>query len=567
MSASEKSGWDRILATIQENAAQEALDFGGRGVVVHSSELQRILSLPRRILDPASVFDCTKHFRKPGGTMEILPIQNACLAEAAVCNGLFAPVAVGAGKTLVTLLLAEAMNSKCAVLLVPPDLKKQLAREIEEVYGPHFHLPLDRLKILAYSQLSSPKFAEILDFVNPDLIIADECHNLRRKQSVRTKRFLDYMKEHAECRFAGLSGTVTSRSIRDYAHLIELALRKNSPLPGGRNSWGELLDWSSVLDADVPDYSRKRPGALKKLCAPGETVRQGFRRRLVQTKGVVATAEDRLGMSLIVRRLNPKVPDVVTRQMQLTEETWAIGEDELEDPMAMARVRKQLSQGFYYRWAWPNDEPDLEWIEARRAWHKEIRDFLTYHSRKGVDSPHLYEKAVIMGGVKSHAYADWAKVMDRKKPPTVPVWLDDFVIEYAIKWANKDGGIIWYEHKCIGEWLAQKSGFPHYGAGTDSSEATAPVIICSIRSQGTGKNLQYVYSRNLVLSMPSNGGEVQQLFGRTHRRGQPADEVTYDWLGHAEVLTDAIDHAVSDSQYVQETMERRKLLYCTRIDG
>lgn len=567
MTEPKKRVWEEIFDDMQKQVKQQNVEFGGRGEVVHSSELQRVLGLRRRILNLDTVFDCTDHFRKEAGTMQLLPIQNACLADACVANGLFGPIAVGAGKTLVTLLLPEAMNSECTVLLVPPSLKKQLKREIDEVYGKHFNLPMDRLKILTYHELSSPKFSEILDFVNPDLIIADECHKLRRKDAVRTGRFLEYMKDHPKCRFVGLSGTVTGRSIKDYAHLIELALGKNSPLPG---TWGELLDWASCIDADVPDHSRRHPGALRKFCGPGETIREGFRRRLVQTEGVVATAENQLGVSLILQQRSPDVPAIVSQQLQRTKDTWTIGDEEFEDHLALARATRQLSQGFYYRWAWPNGVVDVEWVEARRAWHKEIREFLKHKSRKGVDSPLLYTNAVINGVVSSETYSAWARVKNRKVPPTIPVWLDEFVIDDAIEWANAvkltEPGIIWYEHKCVGEWLAQKSGLPHYGAGTDASVATAPVIICSIRSQGTGKNLQF-FSRNLVLCMPANGAATEQLLGRTHRMGQKSDEVVVEWLGHMDVLREALEQSERDAAYVAEsTGQRQKLLYCTRID-
>ncbi len=564
-----KRPWEEVWDDMQKTSAQQLADFGGRGIVVESSELERVRNLPRRVLDLENIYDCTDHFRKEGGTMELYPLQNACLVEACLADGLVGMLAVGAGKTLVTLLIGSAMSSRMAVLLVPSQLKEQLNREIDELYGKHFNIPMDQIKIISYNELSSVRFATVLELINPDLIVLDEAQHLSRK-STRQDRFFAFMDDHPACRLVALSGTMTQRSIKDYARIMEYALRKNSPLPGAAAGRGTLLDWASVLDAGVPDHSRKRPGALKKFCAKGETVREGFRRRLIQTQGVVASGEDELGVSLVVCRKDLDIPALLQKQMDTTQEDWTIGDEEFEDHLALARTMRQLAQGFYYRWAWPNDVKDTEWLEARSAWHKEIRQHLTYNSRPGADSAKLYTNAVLCGAIDSPSYAAWAKVMNRPEPPTVAVWLDQFVIDYAIEWAKKSvkkaPSIIWYTHKCVGEWLAQKSGFAHYGAGKDASTAKEPVIICSIASQGTGKNLQHVYSRSLVLDLPPNGKVVEQLFGRTHRNGQKADGVLYDWLGHTPELIAGLAQAIIDAEYVVEsTGQRQKLLYCDMI--
>ena len=65
--------------------------------VVRSGELERILALPRRVLDLEKVPDVTPLFRRDGGSMCFWPIQSAALVEAAEANGLFAAVAVGCG--------------------------------------------------------------------------------------------------------------------------------------------------------------------------------------------------------------------------------------------------------------------------------------------------------------------------------------------------------------------------------------------------------------------------------------------------------------------------------------
>lgn len=546
------------------------------GVVTNSAELARICGLPRRVLDFGSVEDVTPLFEK-SGQLRFRPIQSAALIEAAKADGLFAPIGVGWGKTLIGLALPEAFDAKNAVYLVRPDLKRQLEREIEDFYGKHFDLPLDRLTIVSYTELSSASKATILEQIEPDAIICDEAHCLRHKTSARTKRFLRYAAEHPACKYAFMSGTMTTRSIHDYGHLIELALRKNSPLPRG---YRELSDWAGALDVD-PEY-RMNPGALKKLCKESEPVRKGFQRRLVQTEGVVATEEGSIGTSLVIRKRRAAIPPEVQAAMATVNKKWVIGDEELTDATEKARVLRQLASGFYYYWVWPNNDPDIEWLDARAAWNKEVRERLK-HATEGLDSPYLLARAAERyrqwerkgrprpkpdKAWDSGAWEAWRRVRDRPPPPTAAVWLSEFLIEDAIAWAKKQDqpAIIWYSSTAIGELLAQRSGFPLFGAATDASDQKADVIIASIRTQGTGKNLQH-YSRNLIMELPPNGTTVEQLIGRTHRPGQTSDDVIVDWFGHTEQLEECMTRVLADSEYMEQTTgQRQKVLYAARIN-
>jgi hypothetical protein len=560
-------------------ANKDARDAGFAGSVANSPEFARIMQVPRRILDLDEVTDLTSIFRKDGGTMDLRPIQSAALIDAHTANGFLGPIGVGHGKTLISLLLPEAMDSERTVLLVPPQLRDQLTREIVEVYGPHFNLPLERIvQVVAYSELSLAKNAELLDALDPDLIVADECHNLKRAQSARTKRFLRYMRENPHCRFCGMSGTMTNRSIKDYAHLLELALRKNSPLP---NSYKELCDWSGALD--VKPAKLMLPGVLKELCNEKENVRQGYRGRLIETLGVVATEESALGTSILVRNIKPDaVPASIEAAIAEVKRYWSYNGEEFSDPLAFWRFQRQISCGFYYRWVWPDGKPDEEWLEARSAWKKAARDKIKL-GRKGMDSEFLVASAAERWRQKTQEdkefkpgttffaceeWLAWREVKGRYKPtpPTEAVWLSDFVAVDAIKRAKKlvKAGrkvIIWYSHKIIGNRLGDLSGFSHYGSGTDASATTEDVIICSIATQGTGKNLQH-YNHNIIVTMPTNGKDFEQLAGRTHRPGQLEDSVIIDYYDHTESLDKHMSDVIADALYIQDsTGQRQKILY------
>jgi hypothetical protein len=573
MSLEDKLLGDTILHP--HSRAAQALKRQG---VSRSFELDRILEIPRRASDPKLYPDLTPVFAKEGGKLSLWPMQSWALIEAESQGGLFAPLAVGGGKSLICCLLPDVLHSERTVLFIPPQLRAQFLNRDLPFYSKHFHIPSDKIIVVAYSELSSPKKADILDQIKPDLIIADECHNLRYSggSSARTRRFLRFMEENPNTRFCALSGTITRRSVKDYQHLIQLALRQFSPLP---NRIRELADWAAAIDSSDDPMP---PGALKALVYPEdgdsdtqEAVRKGYRRRLVETPGVVSTTEGSLEMSLVIQAQFPKTPFKIGSKLEEVRETWMIEEEVLEEPTALARVCRQLAAGFYYRWVWPNGEKDWEWLEARSKWHKEVQTVLK-RAEKGLDSPLLVYQAASKGRIPSTSFAAWAAVKDRPVPPTEAVWLDNFLVNEALSWAKscspEQPGIIWYEHDAVGKKLSEMGDIPLFAGGTEASALLSnidakknPVIVCSIKAHGTGKNLQ-MYCRGLITTPPASGLAFEQLLGRMHRPGQEADEVWFDVYMHTYETRAAFDQALGDARYIESTQgQKQKLLYATRI--
>jgi hypothetical protein len=593
--------------------------------VKDSFELKRIVKIARRTplmsytpeQTAAVVAEMTNEFRRSDGTMTLWPIQAGALAEARRCGGGFFPAGVGAGKTIISLLVSAAIPCRQAVLLVPPALRSQLLKVDVPKYARHWKLPLDRVRILSYTMLSSARGngadeAGLLDEIGPDLVVADEVHNLRHRSAARTKRFLRYMRARPETMFVGMSGTITRKSIKDYQHLIELALKKNSPLP---QDYGSLCEWAEALDvSDDP----MPPGALLQLCndeeiekvqqvvgvgslhdngvgpdaSPEEVievqsiVRGAFRRRLVETPGVVATEEGAVDASLNIHARRPLIPAEVQKAISDVVLKWEINGEQLVDALAVARIARQLAAGFYYRWAWPLNPNatgpsdryliDDEWLNARRWWNKEVREILKL-SRKGMDSPMLIASACERGEYKSDYYEAWRKVKDRPKPPTETIWISDFLVKDAIDFARTNASkadpmIIWYSWDCIGKRIAEDGGFPLFAGGKAASEAltevdaqATPVIVCSLASHGTGKNLQ-MFTQNLITTPPSGGIEWEQGLGRTHRPGQLADEVNAHVYVHTTETEGAFRNAVMQAQYIEATTgQRQKLCYAEKI--
>lgn len=554
------------------------------------NDFARIMALPRRerpdlteAVDVLTRFfgkgdvacNCKAYHRRCVRTLQ--PTQAWAIMEAAEYRGLLGPIGVGEGKTLLDLLTPMAMpDCKVAALLVPPGLRAQLLDVDWEFYGQHWNLPnlvtspwrvpgRPYLHVIAYSELSGAKSADLLDRIKPDLIILDEAHNLRRREAARTKRFNRYLREHPETRLCAWSGTLTSKSMLDYCHLSNYALKAGSPTP---LHYPTAQEWAEVIDpSDFPQPA----GRLKAFCNPGESLHHGWRRRVQETPGVVSSlAGGNCPASLIFIDRKVAVPSAVAEHITEVESSWKRpDEEELIQATDKARCIRQLACGFFYRWVYPKGEPLTvreRWLEARRNWHRELRERLKF-SRRHLDSPLLCAKAAIRHyeGYKGDlptwaalAWPEWKEVHNTVQPETEAVWVDDFLVRDAAEWARTNTGIVWYEHDAFGRAVAKAAGIPFYGPGADASaaiitESGTRSIVASIRAHGTGKNLQ-MFRSQLVANPPSDGGTWEQLVGRTHRAGQLADEVEVHVYRHVDAMREALDKARDLAAYIEGTM-------------
>lgn len=592
----------------------------GKEAVTYSSDLARIKALPRRKLDPQDPAAAEKWTRllrngnndpcdcvaKYGTCIKtLLPIQGWALEDASQVGGELGLIGCGAGKTGLDILLAMVIPGvKQAVLFIPPALRFQFSRDFEQ-WSRHFKVPnlgggrwftpgLPVLHVVAYSELSNAKATDLLTRLQPDLIIGDEAHNLKRRDASRTKRFLRFFSEHPTTKLVALSGTLTTRSLKDYGHLAQLSLRDRSPLP---LHYPTLEEWAEALDVEKPGTIAAPIGALRQLCNSGEHAREGFRRRLVETQGVVATIEGTLGTSLVISERKPTVPMIIKEKLKGVEATWQRPDgEELTDTLSKASVMRQLAAGFYYRWRWPRGEP-LEvierWLDIRKKWHREVRDELKNNPREFRDSPLLVTNAAIKwwdgfshteeDGTLVHYppftrhrltwasehWPKWKELRDTAQPETEAVWVDDFLVQDAVAWAQENVGILWYEHDAFGRAVAKAASLHHYGPGKEANEAIVKEtgktsIVASIKAHSTGKNLQ-AWSRMLVMNLPSAGDTWEQMLARVHRQGQLADEVEAVVYRHTPEMMDALDKAISHARYVQATTGQfQKLVYCAK---
>lgn len=599
--------------------------------VGNSQDLERILALPRRPRPSPSEFDllqtkwtsrlgkkrtnpCTCATYKRKCADRLLPVQAWALEEMSLYGGLLGPIEVGGGKTLLDLLAAMVVpDCKVAVLLIPPNLRAQLDTDWE-FYDQHWVLPnrgggrwfipgRPVLHVLAYSELSSASNSARLSELRPDLIVADEAHNVRNGASSRGKRFNRYFTEHPDVRLTAWSGTLTKKSLRDYASLAKNSLKQGSPVP---LNYQAVEEWAGALDPIQIGYMPTPPGALMKLCAPGENAMEGFSRRLLETPGVVSSPSEgftEVKLTFLSRPLT--APKTVLDAYQNLQRTWQRPDgEELQSGLDVARCAREIGSGLYNHWIWPRKEPvdvRTKWLEVRKRWHSEVRERLK-HSKEFLDSPLLAEKAAIrwhMGythierdgdgneirrteypahtkhGPKvvwpSTEWPEWHKVCDTAKPETEAVWIDDFMVKDAAAWGREHVGIIWYEHPDFGVAVAKLGGFVFYGPGDEANEAIRHergdrTIVASILSHGEGKNLQPFF-KNLVCQPPSDGARWEQLLGRTHRRGQLAPEVLVYVYRHTAPMIEALEKAQALGGHITNTFKGKQRLLTADTKG
>lgn len=547
---------------------------------------------------------CCKH---------LLPTQAWTLYEGDMVGGILGPIGVGHGKTLLDLLMAMIVDAKRAVLLLPPELKQQLLEIDWHFYGQHWKLPnlagqtvteyypgRPMLYVVAFSELSGAKNSELLEQLDPDVIIIDEAHRVANRNAARTKRLNRFLTKHPDVKTFWWSGTLTKKSIADYAHMAGAALREGSPVP---LHYPTVEEWAGHLD---PVKIRTPIGALRQLTKDGKgsDAREGFQERLTSTMGVVTSGDTASSQAslLIHERKVATVPQSVRDALDRFETGAKVGAwqrpdgEELVDALSAARCARELSCGFFYRWRWPRGEKVEvieSWLEARKDWHKELREKLK-GARPQMDSPLLCTRAAIRwykGYV--HIVRDeegralerqvipphtrtgplptwealnwerWEKEHDNAKPETEAVWLDDFLVDDAIDWLLEEPGLLWYEFNAYADRIhlrAKARGIKNFvfvGPGEDSNEYLLRVqgkerLVISQRAHGTGKHL-HMFTRSLVANPGSSGDGWEQLLGRVHRNGQLADEVTFEVYRHTEPFVNAIERAKELALHIEGT--------------
>ncbi|MBL4769461.1 MAG: DEAD/DEAH box helicase [Rhodobacteraceae bacterium] len=557
---------------------------------------------------------------------------------------LFAPIGVGWGKTLITLLVAAeafAEGLDRTLLLVPPQVMAQLvkrdipwARGKVNLRGCPFIPVVGSAKkrsilanskklgcyILPTSMLSTPSAEDLLEAINPKLIIGDEAHHLRNvRSSAKAKRIMRLIKA-TNPRVVWLSGTITAKSVMDYLHLVT-PMGELSPLP---LKYPTAAAWAAVLDADADPHERNtgpiRPlldwamtkGGLKHLPSNGTGFRRAYSQRLLSNPAVVATGDKVLGVGLTLSHTFVSPSDGVepgeslsVLQDQVALEWLSPSGDEISLAFHKYRWHYELSAGIYNDLYWPEaedlakrrkiSEPEAEKLldaakehhEYRQEYNKELRKWLQAHPRRGMDTPMLVGQDMHTHGAKNvgpDLFQAWREVKDREvatahMPERLSrvVRVNDYKIKAAVKWAAQHKqGIIWYMNQGVGKWLQEVlpdalfcPAGPKHNETIIDPETVDRVVIASISAHGTGKNLQF-HENQLFVQWPRPAGTSEQTLGRLHRMGQLADDLTVDILATSknmpeqEETFDELLYAamLNDALYIQQTTgTRQKVIY------
>jgi hypothetical protein len=628
----------RLTAESQNRNARFESEHGA-DAVRNSADLERILALPRRPIPDEDALErmrlemtarltngrakadgCRCHELNPArfdGTpgsaciTELWKIQAWDLYEAETVQGVLGAISVGSGKTGIDILTAMVVpGCREAVLLIPPNLHEQFLRDYK-LWAQHFKVPnisggpgaspdgrfvagRPVLHVLKYSELSSKNFATwFADRPDISVVVADEVQALKDRSAIRVRRFLNHFATHPETRFFCHTGSLTSKGLEDYSHLSALALGEASPVPIEPHvvtAWGRALNPPRHGDPAPP-------GALLRLCEPGETVHQGFARRFLETPGVVATFEGSLtGVTLTIKeRKPPPMPEKVREKLHEVRTKKIRPDGELlTDALEVAKTAREVACGFYLYWNFPGAKPeDFEepngkipvWFKHRQAWNREVRDELTTY-KQGLDSEGLLKDAArrALAGYEgdkpvwhSETWEAWAALEKTVPHETRTAWLDDWLARDAAAWALEQErigrpGIVWVLNPSMGHLIAKLAGRPYYGQGKEAEIAIGiergdRSIVASIGSHHKGRNLQ-AFNANLVTQPPSAADIWEQLIGRTHRSLQRAREVTVEVYLHTPELADGFAVAMGRAKYANGTIRAdQKLLSSALADS
>ncbi len=522
-----------------------------RDAVHMTPELRRIIDMPRRTWTTYALEELTDRMtgllKTPQGTMRLRPVQALALYEAGTTGGLLGPISVGSGKELLCFLIPRVLFAKHPLLLMPAHLVKRSEREMQEDYAPHWRIPTN-LRILSFQMLGQANRADALSIVPPDLFVINECHRLKNHTAAVTRRVIRHMKQFPNAKVVAVSGTLLAKAITDFAHIARWCL-KPCPLPEG---FHELQEWSDALDEKPSNWNQRDPGALLELCSPEErrlpqlqAARLGFRRRLTETAGVVATegGDDVANaqgdpITLTVRAVHYEQDSIVETHFKKLREEWATPSGwTFSIAMGVWRHARTLSLGLHYELdPWPDGGPEGPWMTARSAWKSFVRTAIKESRGEGVlDSELQVANACKKGALDSTLLNTWMEIQPSYTAVSRAVWHDDAALRVCQRWMAKGPGIVFTDHIFFAEELARRTGAKYFGAGgVDKNgleiEKADPgsCIIASRVANSTGRNLQ-AWHRGLVTSSPHSALEWEQMLGRFHRQGQKND-VTFDLL-------------------------------------
>ena len=429
------------LSRVKEHAQQSGVEMS-----TVEEEVARILNLPYyphgipRCPDRKAYGESFLAPTTPDPNFRLWDVQLDAIYTYETLGGLLGPIGVGRGKSFIAILSANRAILRRGhyrvAIMVPPEVYDQLtkidlpkARQLFNLNGIPYYVcsgpaakrmsiakqPGKGVWIYSYSSLSTKTGFEELKEIRSTCYILDEAHNLARSTAGRTKRFHSVLKElEAEkvveytqkmtgakkvmaIEVVALSGTLTKKSVKDYAHLATRSLGLFSPTPikgpaitafsgaidaesSGQtlcerdaSVLGQYIHWANKngFDATVPPRrDEEEDQEYRRRCSVGltrqETVRLAYMHRLNTAPGVVATVDQGLDASLLLSWFEPIRPQDAEAETMVNlmkkvviEQTTPSG-DTIDYGMHQFKWLWELSNGFYNNLIWPTEQEIAE---------------------------------------------------------------------------------------------------------------------------------------------------------------------------------------------------------------
>jgi len=532
-----------------------------RAVKSLSAEVERICSIPPWTpLTKEDIDDISWHYVKPeyyekGFRLNYEQATAMCMWND--YHGLFGPIKVGKGKTLIALLIAndcyreilldnienKAKRIPRMLLLVPAGTVTQIKNtQIEwtrkrTIFQTPVHvvsgipkaqrmrLAKSRMRgmyVMSYNVLSLDGAEEMLEWIDPEVVIADEAHMLTGKgASGRSRKYKAFQDKH-KARLVAMSGTLTDKSPMDYYTLARESLGLRNFLP---NSVSMASTWSALIGSDAGGMCSFEPdgmpgaGPLKPILNwarewfPDEEIddtlvgyRKAFKLRQQSMPGVDASGDDEIGNSLLIKNL-PVANEGKDRpgyelMQELVRRAVEDGETPSGDPIDHAmhvwKWRNELEGcGFYNELYWPEEdkyakthritvaeahdilERSKEYLRLRQAYHRVLRKWVDANACTGLytteqigsNMTHHQDRDVGEGLYrvwKESKDADFDGRIDRYKRV---IRVCDYKINACLEWvkdqrkkSKKKPLFIWYYNADgVGQWMYEvlkEAGIP-----------------------------------------------------------------------------------------------------------
>lgn len=507
-----------------------------RDGVEATAEFTRAMSLPERPPNPADDPDACrlaelltrKYARHTPPRMTVRPAQARPLGDLADYGGCVGMLPVGTGKTFVSRMAGEVCASNFTMLLCFAALESKTNRDFEALDN-LFDFKYVWPKFLSYEALGYEDGERALFAFKPEVLVCDEGHALLNPDSGRTKRVERYLQSrHAvgePVKLLIMSGTLDQRGLMSYWHLLRWCISDEMcPVPTER---AEAEMWARAIDVKCDPGLRVSPGALGETT---EIARSRVQHRIRSARGVAWAPAPEVAANLRVRVWSPTLPNSILDALANAEagiRPDGVGFDTEDD---QSRCLRTLPLGFYHRYAYP---PSKTFLEARARWNA-IANYWLSLRRVGLDTEGQVRAAAHDGKLSSAALwaADAWRSLEPSEPPREVVWVDESVVDLIAAEA-REPQLIWTHYREFGLIQSRsRHGYPYYaddgldaeGRFVEDHPGTSSSVL-SVAANSTGRNLQYKWHRNLILTQSSSASMYEQLIGRTYRPGQEADTV------------------------------------------